>query len=339
MTVPRVALILGGGAARGLAHIGVLEVLEREEIRPAFLGGSSMGGLIAALRASGLDATEILDVARGFRFPRWFVPGGLVPWDRIFAPAVPHLGDATFETLEIPLAVLAVDVESGRPVVLHRGEVLPAVEASCAVPAVLPPVRIEGHLLMDGGLVNALPVDLAALAEPDVVVAVSVRAGKERRLPALDRALSGAGWSLGRLLPNPFTALLSFELLVRAAEISLERQATLAAAMVGPEVLVEPDVRDVGLRDFHRLDDAVDAGRRAAEAALPAIRRAIERAQGSRDPRRAPARVAEVEPAYDPVCAMVVTEASAAASLEVGGRRLLFCSLGCRDAWVRDHRG
>jgi NTE family protein len=333
MNGPKIALILGGGAARGLAHIGALEVLEREGIRPAFVGGASMGGLVAALWAAGLDAGAIRGVARGFRFPRWFVPGGLVAWDRIFAPAVPFLEHATFESLQTPLAVLAVDVESGRPIVLHEGEVLPAVRATCAIPAVLPPVGLGGRMLVDGGLVNVLPVDIAAMAEPDVVVAVSVRARREREVPTLHRWLAGAGWGFGRLFPNPVTARLSFELLVRAAEIALERQATLAAAMVGPEVLVEPDVRDLGLRDFHRLDDAVDAGRRATEAALPALRRAIERASAARGERLANHR----ELTYDPICEMVVTPSSAVAVVELDGRKYYFCSHGCRDAFLREH--
>jgi NTE family protein len=335
MISPRVALVLGGGAARGLAHIGALEVLEREGIRPAFVGGASMGGLVAALCAVGLDARGLRELARGFRFPRWFLPGGLVAWDRIFAPAVPLLERVTFASLRTPLAVLAVDVESGRPVVLHEGAVLPAVRATCAIPAVLPPVGLGGRLLVDGGLVSVLPVDIAAMAEPDVVVAVSIRARRGRELPSLRRWRDGARWGPGHSLPNPVTASLSFELLIRSVEIALERQATLTAAMVGPEVLVEPDVGDLGLRDFHRLDEAVEAGRRAAEAALPAIQAAIERA--SKAPRDR-ARVDHAAPTYDPVCEMVVNPSSAA-SAERGGRRYYFCSPGCRAAFLRDPEG
>jgi predicted acylesterase/phospholipase RssA/YHS domain-containing protein len=188
-------------------------------------------------------------------------------------------------------------------------------------------------LLVDGGLVNNLPVDIAAMAEPDVVVAVSVRARGAREMPSLHRWLAGAGWGVGRLFPNPVTARLSFELLVRAAEIALDRQATLPASMVGPEVIVEPDVRDLGLRDFHRLDDAIAAGRRATEATLPAIRRAIERASGTRGER--PVKHGEVT--YDPICEMVVTPSSAAAVVELDGRKYYFCSQGCRDAFAREH--
>jgi|GEM_PF-6367184 len=114
----RVALVLGGGAARGLAHIGVLEVLEREAIELDTIVGTSMGGLVGALSATGLKAQDLSDIARGFHFPRWFLPGTLLDWHSLFAPAVPALS-GTFEQLHIPLAVTAVDLEAGAQVVLQ----------------------------------------------------------------------------------------------------------------------------------------------------------------------------------------------------------------------------
>ncbi len=331
MDRPRIAVVLGGGAARGLAHVGALDVLEREGVEIDFLAGSSMGGLVGALYATGLQADQIQDVARGFRFPSWFVPGGLVEWDRIFPTARSALAQARFETLPHRLAVVATDVESGRPVVLHTGPVLPAVRATCAVPAVLPPERVEGRWLVDGGLVSILPVDLAFMADPDVVVAVSVHGRRERPMPVLSRVWAEAGWRIGRVFPNPLTARAAFELLVRSAEIALDRQYTLAAAMIGPEVLVEVDIGTIGLRDFHRLDEAVAAGRRAMEAALPALSRALERPAAARDPT-----AAHGEPIHlDPVCSMVVTPRRAAASIEHDGRAYYFCSHACRDAFLR----
>lgn len=153
----RLALALGGGAARGLAHIGVLEVLEREGIRPDCIVGSSMGGLIGALAATGLASRDIAEVARGFAFPRWYLPGGTIGWDAIFPTAAPILSPLTFERLVTPLVVTAVDLESGTEVILHAGRVLPAVRATCAVPGVLAPVKLAGRWLIDGGLVNILP--------------------------------------------------------------------------------------------------------------------------------------------------------------------------------------
>lgn len=327
MSRPQVAVVLGGGAARGLAHIGALEVLEDEGIRADFLVGSSMGGLIAALSAAGLRASAIRELARGFRFPSWFIPGGLVVWERIFRPAARLLDHARFESLERRLAVVAVDLEIGRPVVLHEGPVLPAIRATCAVPAVLAPVEIGGRWLVDGGLVSVLPVDVASMADPDVVVAIEVGAKSVRSLPWL----ASAGWGLGRILPNPLTARSSFEILVRAAEIALDRQNTLAAAMVGPEVLVRVDLGDIGLRDFHRVDDAAEAGRRAMHAALPALRAAL----ASRPSSRAPIGRREVVLEFDPVCDMVVNARRAVATTERNGRTFYFCSTSCRDAFAR----
>lgn len=324
MSARRVALALGGGAARALAHVGVLEALEAGGIEPTFIAGSSMGGLIGALWAAGLGAGPIRDVARGFRFPPWFVPGGMVSWDRVFPTAAASLADKSFADLPRGLALVATDIESGRRVLLREGPLLPAVRATCAVPGVLPPVRVGDRWLVDGGLVSLLPVDVAALGEADVLVAVRVRARRERELPALRRAAEGVA---GRVYPNPATAWLAFDLLVRATEIMLDRQAVLAYAMITPDVLVEVDVGAIGLRDFERLDDAATAGRLAMEAALPEIREALQARGG---PQRAGARVG-----IDPVCDMVVDLDLAPSATDVAGVVHHFCSTGCRDAFLQ----
>jgi NTE family protein len=327
----RLALALGGGAARGLAHIGVLEVFEREGIRPDCVVGSSMGGLIGALSAAGLRARDIADLARGFRFSRWFLPGGTVAWDTVFAPAVPILATRSFEELDRPLVVTAVDLEEGTQVILRAGPVLPAVRATCAVPGVLPAVQLGGRWLVDGGLVNILPVDVAWMVEPDVVVAVKVGAARARKMPELSWWLTTLFSRLGTVIPNPGTAKLTFEVLVRAAEITLDRQTALATAMTGPEVLIEPELGNIGLRDFDRLDDAVQAGRRAAEAVLPELCRLLE----------APPRVQVrselvLTLRFDPVCAMVISPGRARAKAEHRDVTYYFCSPNCRDRFEQE---
>lgn len=325
----RIALVLGGGGARGLAHIGVLAVLEAEGLRPAFLVGTSMGGVVGALAAAGRPATEIQAVARGFRFPRWFLPGCVVSWDGIFAPAARALGSTSFEDLQCPLAVVAVDLETGKQVVLHGGPLLPSLRATCAVPGVLAPIEIGGRWLVDGALVNVLPVDVAAMAQPDVVVAVRVGGHGNRPMPTLRASWARLATRAGELIPNPLSARAGFEVLVRSTEIALDRQSTLAAAMVEPQVLVDVQVGDIGLRDFQRLDDAVEAGRQAAQAALPALRRAIHRlAPGTTAPGRLVLHT-------DPICDMVVNPATAEAVLSHGDQPLFFCSATCRDAYLR----
>jgi NTE family protein len=327
---PRIALALGGGAARGLAHIGVLEVFEREGVRADFIAGSSMGGLVGALHATGLPSRDVAALARSFRFPRWFLPGGVLEWSSLFASSVPVLG-GTFEELEIPLAVTAVDLEAGMQAVIHSGPLLPAVQATCAVPGVIAPVRLGGRWLVDGGIMNVLPVDVAWMSNADVVVGVKVGAARERKVPQLDWRVTSLLSRLGGIVPNPATAKVTFETLVRAAEIMLDRQTALAAAMTAPELLIEPELGDMGLRDFQRLDDAVAAGRRAAEAALPGLARLLESSAA------VPAtgeRVLTLR--FDPVCAMVINPARARATATRGGRTYYFCSENCRECFERD---
>lgn len=324
-----ISLALGGGGARGLAHIGVLQVLEREGLAPGFIAGTSMGGLIGALVASGLCAAEILRLARRFRFPRWFIPGGLLAWDRLF-PGVADQLPPSFDRLSTPLALSAVDLEEGCPVVLDQGILLPAVRASCAIPGVLAPERIEGRWMVDGGVVNVVPVDLAWIADPDLVVAVRIGGPRVRRMPQLGWRVTKLLSRLGGAMPNPGTAKMSLEVLTRAVEISLEHQASLCAAMTDPELWIEPDLGSMGLRDFNCLDAAVSAGRRAAQAALPDLDRLL-----ARGPRQSPERVGRIEYCRDPVCSMVVPPQRARATSMHQGVRYFFCSVNCRDRFVR----
>jgi len=324
------ALVLGGGAARGLAHIGVLEVLEKEGIDVDCIAGSSMGGLIGALSASGLRASEIADVARGFRFPRWFLPGGILKWDSLFGAAMETL-PRTFEELKKALLISAVDLEQGSQVVLFSGDLGPAVRATCAVPGVLPAVELNGRWLVDGAVLNVLPVDVAWMAEPDVIVAVKTGALRSRNIPQLRWPVTGLLARLGGMMPNPATAKVSFEVLVRAAEIILERQVALAAAMTGAEILIEPELGDLGMRDFGRLDEALAAGRRAAEASLPAIVQAL-----ISPPERTDLRQRKIELRFDPVCAMVISPSRARGRTTVDGTTYYFCSPNCRDCFERD---
>ena len=323
----RLAVALAGGGARGLAHVGVLETMQREHIRPCCIAGTSMGAVIGALVAAGLSATDIVEIARRFRFPRTFVPGRMVEWDAIFPSAAKILAGVTFESLDTRLLVTAVDIESGTPVILDTGPVLPAVRASCAIPGILPPVKLGGRWLVDGGVLNVLPVDVAWTAEPDVVMAVNVGGLKARRLPQLDWPLTTALSWLGKLLPNPATAKVAFEVLVRAAEIALAHQTRLAAAMTGPELVVEPELDGVSLRDFERVDAIVEAGRRAGEAMLPKIRDLLA-APGTPRPS---ARTLH----FDPVCGMAVSPRRARARSQHFEETVYFCSENCRDCFAR----
>lgn len=328
MPARSVAIALGGGGARGLAHLGVLEVLDAEGIRPAFLSGTSMGGLIAALRATGTDPDDITAIARKFRLPGRFVPGRMLVWDRIFASAVPRLQDRTFGDLATPLAVSAVDLMTGEEVTMCSGPLLPAVRATCAVPGVFPPEQVDTRCLVDGGVTNMLPVDLAWACDPDVVIAVNIVAAPPPAL-RLDSAFGRMATALGKVVPNPMTALLSYEVAMRAVEIALDRQRAMAVAMTGPEVLIDVDLSHVSISDFQRLDEIVEVGREATRRALPRVRSAIAAPAGSGERATADATLH-----IDPVCRMTVSTARARATCEHDGCTFYFCSTSCRDTFA-----
>jgi NTE family protein len=323
-----VALALGGGGARGLAHLGVLEVLRAEGVQPALIAGTSMGGLIGALAGACADPDEMLRIARGFRLTGGVLPGKLLVWDKIFPSAVELLRDRTFADLSTPLAVSAVDLNSGEEVALRSGPLLPAIRATCAVPGVFVPERLGTRCLVDGGVTNMLPVDLAWTCEPDVVVAVNIVAAVPT-MPWPDPRLGWFAVTLGRFVPNPWTARLSYGVAMRAVEIALERQRAMAVAMTGPEVLIDIDLGNVALTDFHRIDEIAEAGRAATRSALPRLRSALEASPRTDDR-------TELEPTLhvDPVCRMTISARRARGTAQLNGVTYFFCSSSCRDAFL-----
>ena len=323
-----VALALGGGGACGLAHLAVLEILETEGIRPTLLAGTSIGGLVGALFACSLSAQDLVGAARGFRFPHRFVPGRVLVWEEIFPTAATVLAGRTFEDLDTPLAVSAVDLRAGEEVVLHSGPLLPAIRATCAVPGVFAPERLDGRYLVDGGVMNVLPVDLAWSWEPDVVIAVNIVASPRQSLP-LDSRYARIATALGRLVPNPMTAHLAYEVAMRAVEVALDRQRALAIAMTGPEVLIDINLGDISIGDFHRLDEVLEIGRAATRVALPRLHAALTR------PCVAARSSGKFTLHIDPVCRMAVSPHRARAQLERDGITYYFCSVNCRDSFER----
>lgn len=323
-----VAVALGGGGARGLAHLGVLEVLRAEGIEVSFLAGTSMGGLVGALAAACAGTDEILHAARQFRMPGRFLPGRLFVWERIFPSAAALLRDKTFESLATPLVVSAVDLNSGEEIALHSGPVLPAIRATCAVPGVFAPELLGGHCLVDGGVTNMLPVDLAWARDPDVVIAVNIVASAPPTL-RLDSRHGRLACALGRIVPNPWTAHLAYVVAMRSVEIALDRQRAMAVAMTGPEVLIDVDLSHVAITDFDRIDEIVEAGREAARRALPRLRVALAAPPGAAE-RATAAAVLHI----DPVCRMTVSPSRARATAERDGETYYFCSLICRDAFM-----
>jgi NTE family protein len=173
-----VGLALGGGAARGFAHIGVIQVLEEAGIRPDLVAGTSAGSLVAALYAAGAGGRELGQLAAQMdesALTDWSFPGrGLIRGEALARFVREHTGGRTIEQMRIPLGIVATDLDSGEPILFRRGDVGAAVRASSAVPAVFQPVRISGREYVDGGLVSPVPVRFARQMGATLVVAVDI---------------------------------------------------------------------------------------------------------------------------------------------------------------------
>lgn len=272
---PGLVLALGGGGARGIAHVGVLQILEEEGIPVRAIAGTSMGGLLGALHASGQDATLIADEVRRFSRPKevlrlidvGFTSTGIsVRGARLYELLTEQLeGAMDFEGLRCPLALVAVDLDSGREITLADGSVPMAVRATVSVPGVFEPVAYRGMRLVDGGILNNVPVDVARGLDPRPVVAVDVippfpenEAGREPEHPAL----------VARRVPR-FINDASHVRLIMIAHITAQR-----LAANPPDLLLRPKLpkQITVLAGFNRTEALIEAGRAAASAQLPRLR-------------------------------------------------------------------
>ncbi len=279
-----IALALGGGGMKGLAHIGVLKVLEREGFRIGAIAGTSAGGLIGAVYAAGYRPDEIEDILSNIDQTKMFGrrpndgPSilGLAGLTRLLAEL---LGERTFADLSVPLAVTAVDARSGQEIIVHNGNLVDAVLATAAVPGVFPPVTIGNITLMDGGVLDPVPVSISRWLAPTLpVVAVSLNAPPEKwaELPPF--------YKLPIHIPGPppiverFSRLRlarAFNLFVQSVEYSSRLLSELRLQIERPEVLIRPDVAMVGWLDRVDVHQVVAAGEEAARKALPDIRASL----------------------------------------------------------------
>ena len=261
---PTVGLALGSGAARGLAHIGVLEVLFSSRIPVDVIVGCSMGAVIGGCYAAGMAASELLEIGMSidrrdvFRHIDLTVPnrGGLISGTKMDALLEELTGGKTFEELRLPFACTAADINTGEEVVIEDGPVHKGIRASSSIPGVLQPVTHAGRALVDGGILNPIPANYLAALGVDVSIAVDV-------MPVLKPSPE----QLGKAPSIVSTLINSFDIMGRLV-------AALVACMA--TVVIRPQVGEVFGAEFWRGPELITEGFRAAEAAVPAIREALD---------------------------------------------------------------
>jgi len=282
---PKICLVLSGGGARGAAHVGVLEALEKLHIPIDCIAGTSMGAIVGGLYAAGMSAQDLeaqmnrsaiqddmgnitprsrltykekqdqikylLRVEFGYADGHYIFPQGIVngnaPGRILNVLTLAQEPNTDFDKLPIPFRAVATDIETGDMVVLDHGDLSDSIRASLSVPGLYPPVHIDGHLLVDGGLSRNLPVDVARAMGADVVIAVNI--------------------STPLAKGNTLTDVISVSLQV-VKLYNIQNVKDSIATLTSRDTLIEPDLGDIGATDFARMGEAIDAGEQQSYAAL-----------------------------------------------------------------------
>lgn len=257
---PKIAVALGGGAARGFAHVGVLKVLEAQGIVPDLVVGASAGSLVGALYAAGHTGFELQKIALQMdeaTISDWGLPNrGIIKGEQLQEFVNRAVGNRPIEKLNKPFAVVATDLQSGEMIVFRRGNTGMAVRASSSIPGLFQPVSISGREYVDGGLTSPVPVKVARNLGADIVIAVDI----------------GSKPAYGKVSGAIDVLLQTFSIMgqsLSAQELSLA------------DVVIRPNTGVIGATDFESRHLAILEGEKAAQEALPAIRAKIRQFMGT----------------------------------------------------------
>ncbi|MBA4494743.1 patatin-like phospholipase family protein [Paenactinomyces guangxiensis] len=259
MARPKIGLALSSGAARGMAHFGVLKVLQQEGIPIDFIAGSSMGSIVGVLYANGLDLEMCEKLAIRLKRKHWLdltVPKrGFVIGDRVKALIRLLTHQKSLEELQIPTAVVATDLSNGERVVFKSGPIDEAVRASISIPGIFEPVIVGDRILVDGGVIDRVPVSVVREMGADLVIAVDV-------LPRIDRVKI-----------NNIFDVITQTLVIMEREILQQRMTT-------ADFIIQPDVSDINPTAFTRVEECIRRGEEEARSHIQQLKKLIQERQG-----------------------------------------------------------
>lgn len=254
---PRIALVLGGGAARGFAHVGVIRTLEQEKVPINLIVGTSVGSLIGAIYAHDANSFELewsaFSLEKGDLLDYTLLSSSMGPvkGERLEEFVKAKVPVANIEELRIPFVAVATDLNRGTRVVLDRGSLARAVRASCSIPGVFQPVSHQSRLLVDGGVVDNIPIDVARERGADIVIAVDI-------------SENVTNYNITNLV----------DVTLQAVNIMFKENS--GQKKLAADVLITPDVGGVAMMDFTQKKRSMQAGIDATQRAMPAIRQAID---------------------------------------------------------------
>jgi len=314
MTKPKIGIALGSGAARGWSHIGVLQALAEEGIEPDIVCGCSMGALVGAAYVAG----ELETLEKRARTINWreiaryvdidLTNGGLIEGKRILSFMQTIKEDATIESFETPFAAIATDLLTGREIWLQQGSIVDAVRASMAMPGLFSPVNLNSKWLLDGALVNPVPVSACRALGADIIIAVNLNGGLVGKhthpslaektqenststgMDILDGLFKEVPSSISKSLKKIVPGLLMsgsatpsyFDVSASAINIMQDQITRSRLAGEPPHIMFTPRLRDLGILEFNRAEEAIEEGRNSVRRSLPILRELIPRTHNTK---------------------------------------------------------
>ena len=253
---PRIALVLGGGGSRGYAHVGVIKALEKEGVPIDLIIGTSAGSIMGAIYADSASSKKLENITMSANFWDYAdianMPlfGGVMSGNNLQNFLVKNLKAKTFDNLAIPLVVVTTDFRKGVPYIIKGGPIPPAVLASSAVPGVVRPVYLYGKILVDGGVVDNVAVDIAEKYHPKIIIAVDVSSDLEDAKPGSE-----------------------FSILFRSYSITLKKLSNLQLSKTS--FIIKPNLSNIGMFDMSQKNKLVTEGYKAAEKIIPKIKKVM----------------------------------------------------------------
>jgi NTE family protein len=263
----KIALVLGSGGARGLSHIGVLKVLEREKVPIKTIVGTSIGALIGGFYAAGISPDSIEAIGLKIKTKEWLrfidmtIPSrGLVKGVRIERFLYQTVGKKNIENLPVRFSAVVADIEKGVPLIIERGDLVKAIRASISIPGLFVPLKYKNKYLVDGGIINPVPVDIAKKDKPDKIIAVNV---------CTDVGMSRAS---GKIFEKKKRYNL-YDVILRSFYM-MENEIATAKLNIDPShILIKPEIDNIHILEFQKIKKIIELGEQAAEKALSQIRK------------------------------------------------------------------
>ncbi|MFW6233389.1 MAG: patatin-like phospholipase family protein [Nanoarchaeota archaeon] len=262
----KIGLALGGGAARGFAHIGVLKVLEKNGIKIDFVSGTSIGSVIGALYCAGYSPEEMEKLAKSIKWKSLIdlsVPrSGLLKGDKIEKYIREKIENKKFSELNKKLFLTAVDINENKEVIFNKGDVARAVRASISIPGVFNPISMNKNILVDGGVLDPLPTDILKKQKADIIIGINLNHVNEKQV-SLETSKSDKKSNLPSITKS----------IIKSIQLMQEDLTIKNLRLEQGNIIISPDLKKINYYDFHKVDDLIKAGEDATKKEINKIKK------------------------------------------------------------------